>query len=176
MLRSSLRHCAGAPRGKKNGALAQLVERLLCKQDVVGSTPSGSTKPRFARFGEAFRFLRLSAAPTGRLHRARHNRHDQQILVSGFARPVGRTDLRIHFTSFREIISVVGFIRVRMKWSDRPTAALSKSSTTNQMFSQRCESGKCTNVFDWKRPPRGNKRTAVRRAFGLSSSGSNQAR
>ncbi len=25
------------------GALAQLVERLLCKQDVVGSTPSGST-------------------------------------------------------------------------------------------------------------------------------------
>jgi len=76
--------------------------------------------------------LRLSAAPTGRLHRARHNRHDQQILVSGFARPVGRTDLRIHFTSFREIISVVGFIRVWVKWSDRPTAALSKSSTTNQ--------------------------------------------
>ena len=27
----------------KNGALAQLVERLLCKQDVVGSIPSGST-------------------------------------------------------------------------------------------------------------------------------------
>jgi hypothetical protein len=26
-----------------NGAIAQLVERLLCKQDVVGSTPSGST-------------------------------------------------------------------------------------------------------------------------------------
>jgi hypothetical protein len=25
------------------GALAQLVERLLCKQDVVGSIPSGST-------------------------------------------------------------------------------------------------------------------------------------
>ena len=27
----------------KDGALAQLVERLLCKQDVVGSIPSGST-------------------------------------------------------------------------------------------------------------------------------------
>lgn len=27
-----------------NGAIAQLVERLLCKQDVVGSTPSGSTR------------------------------------------------------------------------------------------------------------------------------------
>ena len=26
-----------------NGAIAQLVERLLCKQDVVGSNPSGST-------------------------------------------------------------------------------------------------------------------------------------
>jgi hypothetical protein len=25
------------------GALAQMVERLLCKQDVVGSIPSGST-------------------------------------------------------------------------------------------------------------------------------------
>lgn len=26
-----------------SGAVAQLVERLLCKQDVVGSSPSGST-------------------------------------------------------------------------------------------------------------------------------------
>ena len=29
--------------GLRNGALAQLGERLLCKQDVVGSIPSGST-------------------------------------------------------------------------------------------------------------------------------------
>jgi hypothetical protein len=29
--------------GSKDGALAQLGERLLCKQDVVGSIPSGST-------------------------------------------------------------------------------------------------------------------------------------
>ena len=29
-----------------NGAIAQLGERLLCKQEVVGSIPSGSTKPR----------------------------------------------------------------------------------------------------------------------------------
>ena len=28
------------------GAIAQLVERLLCKQDVVGSNPSGSTRPQ----------------------------------------------------------------------------------------------------------------------------------
>ena len=27
------------------GAIAQLGERLLCKQDVVGSIPSGSTTP-----------------------------------------------------------------------------------------------------------------------------------
>lgn len=27
------------------GALAQLVERLLCKQNVIGSNPIGSTKP-----------------------------------------------------------------------------------------------------------------------------------
>ncbi len=30
-------------KGPKNGAIAQLGERLLCKQDVVGSIPSGST-------------------------------------------------------------------------------------------------------------------------------------
>jgi hypothetical protein len=29
---------------KSFGALAQLVERLLCKQDVNGSNPLGSTK------------------------------------------------------------------------------------------------------------------------------------
>ena len=29
-----------------NGAIAQLVERLLCKQDVDGSNPSGSTIKR----------------------------------------------------------------------------------------------------------------------------------
>ena len=28
------------------GALAQLVERLLCKQDVIGSNPLGSTNSR----------------------------------------------------------------------------------------------------------------------------------
>jgi hypothetical protein len=27
------------------GAIAQLGERLLCKQEVVGSIPSGSTRP-----------------------------------------------------------------------------------------------------------------------------------
>ncbi len=38
--------CSGRTRSAKKsskGAVAQLVERLLCKQDVVGSTPSGST-------------------------------------------------------------------------------------------------------------------------------------
>ena len=29
-----------------SGAIAQLVERLLCKQDVGGSNPSGSTSLR----------------------------------------------------------------------------------------------------------------------------------
>jgi hypothetical protein len=31
------------------GAVAQLGERLLCKQDVVGSIPSGSTIPLLRR-------------------------------------------------------------------------------------------------------------------------------
>ena len=31
-------------RGSSNGAVAQLGERLLCKQEAVGSIPSSSTK------------------------------------------------------------------------------------------------------------------------------------
>jgi hypothetical protein len=34
-----------APAGS-GGAIAQLVERVLCKHEVVGSIPSGSTTPR----------------------------------------------------------------------------------------------------------------------------------
>jgi hypothetical protein len=34
------------------GAIAQLGERLLCKQEVVGSIPSGSTSGVFARSQE----------------------------------------------------------------------------------------------------------------------------
>ena len=35
---------AGAP----HGAIAQLVERVLCKHEVVGSIPSGSTRRQAA--------------------------------------------------------------------------------------------------------------------------------
>ena len=35
------------------GAIAQLGERLLCKQEVVGSIPSGSTRLRTAYFAHA---------------------------------------------------------------------------------------------------------------------------
>ena len=33
----------------QKGAIAQLVERVLCKHEVVGSIPSGSTKVAAAR-------------------------------------------------------------------------------------------------------------------------------
>jgi hypothetical protein len=36
-----------------DGAIAQLGERLLCKQEVVGSIPSGSTRLRAARLPAA---------------------------------------------------------------------------------------------------------------------------
>ena len=61
-----------------DGALAQLVERLLCKQDVNGSNPLGSTRP-------------------SQTHQ--EARHDQQALpLAWFARPVGREILgsRLH--------------------------------------------------------------------------------
>ena len=35
--------------GTTDGVVAQLVEHLLCKQGVVGSSPSGSTKPSLAQ-------------------------------------------------------------------------------------------------------------------------------
>ena len=33
----------------ERGAIAQLVERVLCKHEVVGSIPSGSTTPNIPR-------------------------------------------------------------------------------------------------------------------------------
>ena len=44
----------------RNGAIAQLVERLLCKQDVVGSTPSGSTTFIFEMLGLLAQLVRAS--------------------------------------------------------------------------------------------------------------------
>ena len=40
------------------GAIAQLGERVLCKHEVVGSIPSGSTRIRDAEDRGAERFLR----------------------------------------------------------------------------------------------------------------------
>ena len=42
-MRSAVQVCPGPPGPIFRGAVAQLVERWLCKPDVVGSTPSGST-------------------------------------------------------------------------------------------------------------------------------------
>ena len=81
--------------GQGDGALAQLVERLLCKQDVIGSNPLGSTiTPDMIR----------------------------QPLSLGLSRPVGRASFWKRLTSFREKIGVVGRSRVWGRWersSDR---------------------------------------------------------
>ncbi len=48
------------------GALAQLGEHLLCKQGVVGSIPTGSTKVRSTREVSAHkRFLKSSGIEAG---------------------------------------------------------------------------------------------------------------
>ena len=50
-----------------NGAIAQLVERVLCKHEVVGSIPSGSTILRPAGFGwQAIAFILRSLGVGGR--------------------------------------------------------------------------------------------------------------
>ena len=56
-------------RRKANGALAQLGERLLCKQDVVGSNPSSSTT--VLRFGPAGGSHGMRLPRSGRGHERR---------------------------------------------------------------------------------------------------------
>ena len=102
------------------------------------------------------------------------------VLLGRIARYVAQ------FTSFREIIGVIGRARVGVRWSSRPTIALSKSSTLTKM----CNScmGIAQKVFSrWKRretymlligsDPRAKQKGAGSNDLtGLSSSGSNQAR
>ena len=47
-------------RAFRSGAIAQLGERLLCKQEVVGSIPSGSTSRDPSGFGK----IETSARPS----------------------------------------------------------------------------------------------------------------
>lgn len=48
--------CASA-----HGALAQLGERLLCKHQVIGSIPIGSTNPNDIQFDEEYEIRRCEA-------------------------------------------------------------------------------------------------------------------
>ena len=43
--------------GQNAGAIAQLGERLLCKQEVVGSIPSGSTSRDLENSSEEMKFV-----------------------------------------------------------------------------------------------------------------------
>ena len=52
--------------GKQNGAVAQLGERLLCKQEAVGSIPSSSTSQAAAGSGGVRQQGPGSTATTGR--------------------------------------------------------------------------------------------------------------
>ena len=46
-----------------DGAVAQLVERLLCKQEVVGSSPIGSTKSLYSNSLEDYSAKELPSEP-----------------------------------------------------------------------------------------------------------------
>ena len=61
-VRSEVQVFPGPP-ARDYGALAQLVERLLCKQDVVGSIPSGSTNLAFVFEADAARLIRVRSLP-----------------------------------------------------------------------------------------------------------------
>ena len=95
---------------KMRGGIAQLVERLLCKQDVIGSNPLGSTI-----------FLR----------------HDQTAPWV-LSRPVGRRLLRKPFNIVQRDNQRCRRIPSGGCVVERPTATLSKSSTlTKCMFMPR---------------------------------------
>ena len=144
------------------GALAQLVERLLCKQDVNGSNPLGSTINQQDQKAPFWFFL---------------------VLLGRIARSVAQ------FTSFREIIGVIGRTRVGVRWSSRPTMTLSKSSTLTKCVIPAWElhrksilrNGRETYMLLIGSDPRDKQKGAgsndhILRDMGLSSSGSNQAR
>ena len=63
------------------GAIAQLGERLLCKQEVVGSIPSGSTRPRARK-----------QRPTSKSSRSAGSiRRFLDIVKKGYARDAGHS-------------------------------------------------------------------------------------
>ena len=49
---------------RATGAIAQLVERLLCKQEVVGSIPTGSTKST-NQYTSAIRLVMMTVLEPG---------------------------------------------------------------------------------------------------------------
>ena len=146
------------------GALAQLVERLLCKQDVIGSNPLGSTINQQDQKAPFWFFL---------------------VLLGRIARSVAQ------FTSFREIIGVIGRTRVGVRCQYDPSGSESNSDVvqvkyTNQMrdccmaIAQKVLSawkGRETYMLLTGSEPCATQKDARRdRPSGLSSSGSNQAR
>ena len=140
------------------GALAQLVERLLCKQDVIGSNPLGSTIPDTIRK----RFAAFSSC---------------------------RTRMRgMHFTSFREIIGVIGRARVGVRCQYDPSGSESNSDVVQVKYTNQARSSeRALSLSAWQgretymlltgSEPCATQKDARRdRPSGLSSSGSNQAR
>ena len=73
---------------RPEGAIAQLGERLLCKQEVVGSIPSGSTNTRayLLKFARTFRCGTAPGAsmrrPLRAIERACHKSQVLRELVS----------------------------------------------------------------------------------------------
>ncbi len=113
------------------GALAQLVERLLCKQDVIGSNPIGSTRTHSL------------------------TRHDQKAMRCFLVLSDARTAWPCILHRSERIIGVVGcnqvgLQRLSVPSGKQPTMTLSKSSTLTKMVSS-CM-GIDQKVFSrWKR-------------------------
>jgi hypothetical protein len=82
-----------------NGAIAQLGERMLCKHEVVGSIPSGSTRRRPPSFG----FLQALAVPWHRPKtRFRFRAHGSSFEHgNGLSAIVKRKYIRLLRRSFR---------------------------------------------------------------------------
>jgi hypothetical protein len=109
-------------------------------------------------------------------HYPRHIRHDQTAASAFVSSCRTHGSFGIHFTSFREIISVVGFIRVRMKWSQDQRQRCPSQVQLTKCSRSDARAGN-VRMFLTGRDRRGATKGPRRdRPFGLSSSGSNQAR
>jgi hypothetical protein len=139
----------------RDGAIAQLGERLLCKQEVVGSIPSGSTRPKDPGINVQRRRVRFRRHPSGAF---------LDIVKKGYAQDAGQ-DPR-HLWAFEALWFVLGHKRE----CDEGRGIGECADRTLRLGLSRCKLVFLEAVFT-SRDGRGARRCVKRRRSPTSSGG-----